>query len=216
MMDGDMDGDLRMQAPDSRSAGVDGEVSWTDCPERAGSGSPAAGGSRPCRHVSMSEWTSGAPLREPPSFPASFCYGELVLLDRRRRQGAEDFKLVVSRDLEVIAGHISDIARADRPTLSEHACTGDRVPGEASVPHLVEHLAIDLLVERQNASGGGRALAGYTRWLDRGGGLARVTLASDDPAVTETAMFLACGLVAIYRENIGGKLARGDAVDTSS
>lgn len=150
-------------------------------------------------------WPSGAELPSPPSLPMSFCSGGLVLLDKRRRLDAEDFKLEVSSVLLEVSPELSEIASSDRPTLLEHACTDDRVPGEVTVPHLVEHLAIDLLVERQRAFGGGVVFAGYTLWLDKRAGLAKVTLSAPEHAVTETAMVLACGLVSEYMEILEGR-----------
>ena len=80
-----------------------------------------------------------------------------------------------------------------RPTLAEHACKqqgmgyfGDRIVG-ATLPHLVEHLAIDLLVEEQRHRDGDNAgqtrsprhaIAGTTTWLDREQGRMRVRISS--------------------------------------
>jgi hypothetical protein len=81
-----------------------------------------------------------------------------------------------------------------RPTLAEHACRhrgfgcfGDKLLG-SSLPHLVEHLAIDMLVEQARGGaregGGGqaeassRSIAGNTRWLDRPNGVMSVMVSS--------------------------------------
>jgi hypothetical protein len=61
------------------------------------------------------------------------------------------------------------------PTLAQHACKqqgfgrfGDKLSG-TTLPHLVEHLAIDLLVNATH-----HPHAGTTTWLDREQGLMRV------------------------------------------
>jgi hypothetical protein len=64
-----------------------------------------------------------------------------------------------------------------RPTLAQHACKqrgfgrfGDKIVG-STLPHLVEHVAIDLLVED-----GQGPVAGATTWLDRERGTMTVRL----------------------------------------
>jgi len=88
---------------------------------------------------------------------------------------------------------------AMRPTLAEHTCKqqgfgyfGDKIVG-TTLPHLVEHLAIDLLVEENRQKTEGKtepvsdasqashqetpqAIAGITRWLDRDQGKMQVKL----------------------------------------
>jgi hypothetical protein len=86
-----------------------------------------------------------------------------------------------------------------RPTLSEHACKqggigrfGDKIVG-STLPHLIEHLTIDLLVEQaladtsmdHNAENSRRAttqriapVSGNTKWLDKDAGIMRVTISS--------------------------------------
>ncbi|MCL1879498.1 MAG: hypothetical protein FWF71_02600 [Actinomycetia bacterium] len=68
------------------------------------------------------------------------------------------------------------------PHLADHACRqcgygrfGDKIIG-ASLPHLCEHLAIDLLVSEQLAVGSRQLVAGNTVWLDKGQRLAKVRL----------------------------------------
>ena len=78
-----------------------------------------------------------------------------------------------------------------RPTLAEHACKqqgmglfGDKMVG-ATLPHLLEHLAIDLLVEEQQQRVGSntaqlltsrQTIAGATTWLDREQGKMQVRI----------------------------------------
>ncbi len=107
---------------------------------------------------------------------------------------------------------------SERKTLSEHACKQagigrfkDKIIG-TTLPHLVEHLAIDLLVERtlnairksakEQAYAGSvnhriasidardtlsriPPVSGHTRWLDKGLGTMNITLtfAAQDPEV---------------------------------
>jgi hypothetical protein len=69
-----------------------------------------------------------------------------------------------------------------RPTLARHACKqrgfsffGDTLIG-TTLPHLVEHVAIDLLVEGESHP---RPRSGITTWLDREQGLMEVRLSCD-------------------------------------
>lgn len=75
-----------------------------------------------------------------------------------------------------------------RPNLAHHACksagTGnfkDRLVG-ALLPHVVEHVAIDLLVELTDAT---QTFAGATTWLDRETNTmcVRVGCTSDEPSL---------------------------------
>ena len=134
--------------------------------------------------------------------PLQFCDGLLVLVESRERQGAMDFKLRVASNFTWAPDELIRKLWAVRPTLTEHACTSDDVDGEEgpaghamTVPHLVEHLAIDLLVERRGADASGEPVAGYTVWLNRRHGLARVTLSSTDHATTEQALHDACRIL---------------------
>jgi len=135
------------------------------------------------------------------TYPMSFCGGAFVLEDQRTREGAMDFKLRVDSDFEQASTVLVERLMAIRPTLAEHACTSDDVDGcgESSaghamtVPHLVEHLAIDFIVERRPSQT--EPVAGYTVWLDHRHGLARVTISSFDHAATEQAVHDACLLL---------------------
>ena len=135
-----------------------------------------------------------------PGLPAIFAGGRLALVDVRERPDAVDFKLRV-RGGELAGASAVEALHVVRPTLLEHVCSAERFegPDEMTIPHLVEHVAIDLIVERLHDQG--QEVAGYTVWLDRAGGLARVTLASVNPVVTESAMLDACGLVAEYLDS---------------
>lgn len=65
------------------------------------------------------------------------------------------------------------------PSLPFHACVNDAGPtfsavmASTSVPHLLEHLVIDVQA-RDAATPADLILAGTTEWLDKEGGLARV------------------------------------------
>ena len=127
--------------------------------------------------------------------PMTFAGGEFVLQDRRVRRTAMDFALRVQPWLEEIPQTLLHDVFEQRPTLSEHACTHDYVSGAITLPHLLEHITIDLLVQRDREVGGCQEFAGYTRWLDRKTGLARITLKSIDHAQTHAAMIDACKLM---------------------
>jgi hypothetical protein len=73
-----------------------------------------------------------------------------------------------------------------RPTLAQHACKqrgfsffGDAIIG-TTLPHLVEHVAIDLLVEGESHP---RPRSGITTWLDREQGLMEVRLSCDSGGI---------------------------------
>lgn len=67
------------------------------------------------------------------------------------------------------------------PHLPEHSCVNDRGPAfasviaDTSVPHLLEHLVIDLQVAEE-PDGSRARFAGHTKWLDESEGLALVTV----------------------------------------
>jgi len=113
--------------------------------------------------------------------------------------------LRVSEDLAVVL-------LAMRPTLAEHTCKqqgfgyfGDKLVG-TTLPHLVEHLAIDLLVEentqkaeretepapdasrasRASRLGTPKAIAGITRWLDSDRGTMQVKISCTAQGADET------------------------------
>ena len=135
-----------------------------------------------------------------PVLPARFADGRFELLDHRARRGAADFKLRVARGSELASPQLVSAVEAARPTLREHVCTADDTGNPVTLPHLIEHVAIDLLVERRGE--GAEPVAGYTKWLDKRAGLARVTLSSDDDGATCGAMLAACALVAQYSEDV--------------
>ena len=96
-----------------------------------------------------------------------------------------------------------------RPTLAEHSCKhqgfgyfGDKLVG-TTLPHLVEHLAIDFIVEENRKKPEGdtapatgasqhshdttpKAVAGITRWLDRGQGKMQVRISCAAQSTDET------------------------------
>jgi hypothetical protein len=86
-------------------------------------------------------------------------------------------------------------ALACRPTLTRHVCKqggigyfGDKLLG-ATLPHLVEHIAIDLLVEddqRLPEQGDCQPRAGTTTWLDHKRGIMRVKVSCTPQTVEPT------------------------------
>ncbi len=139
-----------------------------------------------------------------PMAPASRL-APIELVDVREREGACDFKVRVSRVMRPISRELARRAVEFRPTLAEHSCSdGDGVE-RATPPHLLEHVAIDILVE---LSGDGTARAGYTVWLDRRRGLARITLSSADHSLTRRAMCDALKLVSGLAASILRKESR--------
>ena len=139
-------------------------------------------------------------MTDSPAYPMSFAGGCFELLGHRERSGAVDFKLRIGQGSELVPLRLLDAIASVRPTLREHACTADDTGSPMTLPHLIEHVAIDLLVEQRG--GGDEPVAGYTAWLDRRGGIARITLSSTDGEATRGAMLAACALVAQYSEDV--------------
>jgi len=94
------------------------------------------------------------------------------------------------------------------PNLGEHACKQngigfyqDKIIG-SSLPHLIEHLAIDQMVSKQRLAGNSQAIAGFTKWIDHSKGLAlvrlRVPVGLADSGDDEEAVKAAIKLVNAY------------------
>ncbi len=85
------------------------------------------------------------------------------------------------------------------PTLPYHACASGGVGvfrdkmRESSLPHLAEHVAIDLLVKTYSAEGVG--FAGNTVWLDKSRNLMRIRVSYQDAKVTKAALLAAVNLI---------------------
>jgi len=98
------------------------------------------------------------------------------------------------------------------PTLAEHACKGhgigcfgEKIVG-TTLPHLVEHIAIDLLVQQEAGS-----VAGNTTWedLERESMRVRLLVPDKSPAAakaTQDALIDAVTLVNDLLERIGPQL----------
>jgi hypothetical protein len=89
---------------------------------------------------------------------------------------------------------IAEVIRAYRPTLAQHTCKqqgfgffGDKLLG-TTLPHLVEHLAIDFLVEDERLRGNRppRPYAGMTTWLSREQGLMKIRLSHGGDGTVDT------------------------------
>lgn len=71
-----------------------------------------------------------------------------------------------------------------RGNLPDHTCVNSKgstfaaVMDHTPLPHLFEHVVVDLLVERTGA--GGETFVGTSEWLDRSAALARVELSFSD------------------------------------
>ena len=79
---------------------------------------------------------------------------------------------------------IADALLAERPNLGLHSCINDQdapfasIMGETSIPHLLEHLVIDIQTER--CSDDASVFVGTTEWLDEEAGLAKIQLSFAD------------------------------------
>ncbi len=83
------------------------------------------------------------------------------------------------------------------PTLRQHACVNDKgttfsaVMDETSLPHVLEHVAIDLQVRADDSPEGGARCAAYvgvTEWVDERAGVARVSISYTDDLVALRAL----------------------------
>lgn len=81
-------------------------------------------------------------------------------------------------------GAIADAAIKRFPTIAMHACRNAKGPtfgcvmDETSIPHLLEHVLIELQLEAAESETA--MLAGNTRWTDEGQGQARVQVSFVD------------------------------------
>lgn len=100
------------------------------------------------------------------------------------------------------------IARAaleEFPTLGQHTCINDRGPTfasvieETSIPHLLEHLIIDLQV-RSPETPDDATFTGITRWLDEGARTARIEVSFRDDLVAMAAINDAIAYVVRFLE----------------
>ena len=92
-----------------------------------------------------------------------------------------------------------------RPTLAEHVCKhhgmgffGDKLI-DTSLPHLVEHLAIDLLVEANRQNTQAEAVAGITTWLDRSKGIMQVRISYTTQSAEETCAAITHAIAMVNR-----------------
>jgi len=115
----------------------------------------------------------------------------IEIIDSGEKNGAvwADVRLAPGAP-RVLSPEAAAVLLAHYPTLAFHACKsshgattfGERIAG-ALLPHVVEHLAIDLLVRTHP----GTQLAGNTRWQDAAHTVMRVRL-KDVPADVASAL----------------------------
>jgi len=109
-------------------------------------------------------------------------------------------------EIHVASRELAEALIALHPHIVDHACHsvgegrfGDRIVG-ALLPHVVEHLAIDLLVKRF-AGEQSLSFAGATKWVDHDEALMQVRIGctNDDPSLyfdaTEAALIEAVHLI---------------------
>ncbi len=82
---------------------------------------------------------------------------------------------------------IAQAALALRPSLARHACVNGQGPmfgsviGHTPLPHLLEHVVLDLQVEMTDDAS--RVFTGATRWIDEAAGVAEVEMSYMDDLV---------------------------------
>ena len=105
----------------------------------------------------------------------------------------------------MVSPALAAYVRTQMPSLTRHSCvngvddTFGAVLDTTSVPHLLEHLAIDAQVRASQDSDA--PFVGTTEWLDENAGTARITLSFTDDLVAlrafnEAVMFLNDAVVA--------------------
>lgn len=150
---------------------------------------------RPMRTSGEGADAVGAPGGMETHLPWEFAGGAFAVVDTRDRGSRMDFMLRVASQLQLAPAWLVSHAFDQRPTLREHACSDDDDPNPTTLPHLLEHLTIDVLVQRDREHGGSQCFAGYSAWLDKQRGIARVTLSSFDAAGTQAAFVDVCRMV---------------------
>ena len=134
--------------------------------------------------------------------------GVFYIEDIRERVGATDFKVRSVSESSIVSDELSSALLAARPTLVDHACSdhGEGLAGNSLV-HALEHVAIDLLVERDREANpdSKTTFAGYTVWMDRASNLSRLTISSDDNAACIESVCDACKLISEIAASLGVK-----------
>jgi hypothetical protein len=87
------------------------------------------------------------------------------------------------------------------PSLAEHACNssgtrrfGDVIDG-ALLPHVAEHLAIDILVRGSRRAGAATLFSGNSSWYDEERTIMIVSVSSREPQVAQGALEAAVGVI---------------------
>lgn len=117
----------------------------------------------------------------------------------RVRENAVDARILVREDALYVDDALAQQVFVLFPTIKEHSCA-DRGMGvfaqkiwRTETPHLVEHVAIDLLVRAYEDEG--IRFAGHSSWLDRARRIMRVSVSYVDMEVTRAALEEAVMLV---------------------
>lgn len=123
---------------------------------------------------------------------------ETVAIERVHvAHGALTLQVHVAEGARRTDAHIATRAAEDFPNLPSHSCVNSKGPAfgsvmaDTSVPHLLEHLIIDLQVAAEPAES--RAtFAGHTTWLDEEAGRANITVKFRSDAIALQAANDAC------------------------
>lgn len=134
--------------------------------------------------------------------------GSFSIVEVRRRAHAVDFKLLAVPGACFVEPKVLADILASHPTLAEHACDVDGATtfgsvadaGPVETGHLLEHLAIDLLVHAYAEAaedGCTPTIAGHTSWISREQGIQRITISyvAGDVAMLYESMRQACGIL---------------------
>ncbi|MEG0503267.1 MAG: hypothetical protein RR547_01350 [Raoultibacter sp.] len=96
-------------------------------------------------------------------------------------------EVVVAMEHCYTTPRIAETILADHPSLARHACVNDIGPtfgsviNQTSLPHLLEHLVIDLQVRSEGKED--ETLVGTSEWTDKQAGRATVTVSFTDDLV---------------------------------
>lgn len=90
---------------------------------------------------------------------------------------------------------------AVRPRIAEHACVNSKgttfaaVLSKTSLPHVLEHLAIDILIDMLVQQGSEYVVTGTSEWIDSQRTLARIQISCPDDLLTLSACNQAVSLL---------------------
>ena len=125
------------------------------------------------------------------------CMEPLTIEDVHIQPGKLTLRVRTASHARRTSDHLARLVVRDFPDLPQHSCVNPKGPAfasviaDTSVPHLLEHLIIDLQVQEEPPESQA-TFAGHTMWLDEAEGIASVTVSFRSDACALRAMAYAC------------------------